>query len=340
MKEAMFYERSDGGSVQCRLCSHACTIRDGERGICSVRENQDGTLYTLVYDRAAATHADPIEKKPLFHFLPGSKAFSIATVGCNLRCHHCQNNEISQMPRETGSIFGMELPPERIVEMAIEARCASISYTYTEPTVFFEYALDTARLARAKGLKNNFVTNGFISLDALETVAPCLDGVNVDLKAFTENFYKKVCGGSLKPVLETIGQMKRLGIWVEVTTLLIPGRNDSKEELRDIAEFLAETGKEIPWHISAFHPRYRMLEPPPTSARSIRSAMEIGLEAGLRYVYAGNLRGDPGEHTDCYGCGERLIERSHFALLSNCIRDGKCPSCQAPIDGIGMDGPG
>jgi len=340
MKEAMFYEKGERAEVQCRLCPHQCQIQEGGRGVCCVRENRSGTLYSLVYGRPVSTNVDPIEKKPLFHFMPGSRAFSIATVGCNLRCLHCQNHDISQMPRESGAVYGREVPPERIVDMAAQSGCASISYTYTEPTVYFEYALEVARLARARGLKNNFVTNGYTALEALEAVGPYLDGANVDLKSFSESFYKKVCGASLTPVLESIKRMKTLGTWIEITTLLIPGKNDSPEELREIAEFIRATGLEIPWHISAFHPTYRMLEPPRTSARSIRSAMEIGKESGLRYVYAGNLPGDEGECTYCYSCGELLIERYLFQINTNKIQAGRCPSCSAPIDGVDMDGPG
>jgi len=340
MKEAMFYERGEGGEVQCRLCPQQCKIPEGDRGVCCVRENRSGTLYSLVYGRPVSTHVDPIEKKPLFHFMPGSRAFSIATVGCNLRCLHCQNHDISQAPRNTGSIYGRDIPPERIVEMAAQSGSASISSTYTEPTIYFEYALEVARLAHARGLKNNFVTNGYTALEALDEVGPYLDGANVDLKSFSESFYKKICGASLKPVLESIRKMKSLGIWVEVTTLLIPGKNDSPEELREIAEFIREAGAEIPWHISAFHPTYRMLEPPRTSARSIRTAMAIGREAGLKYVYAGNLPGDEGESTYCYSCGELLIERYLFQIHTNRIRAGRCPSCKATIDGIEMDDPG
>ena len=246
MREAMFYERLEGNLVKCNLCSHRCRIPESKRGVCGVRENRDGTLYSLVYGRAVAQAVDPIEKKPLFHFYPGSRIFSIATVGCNFRCLNCQNYDISQMPREYGSIIGESLSPEEVVEKAKRYGCRSIAYTYTEPTVFFEYAYETAKLASKEGIKNVFVTNGYITEEALRELAPYLDAANIDLKGFSEEFYRKVCGASLEPVLESIKLHRELGIWVEVTTLIIPTLNDSEEVLKGIAEFISGVGEDIP----------------------------------------------------------------------------------------------
>jgi pyruvate formate lyase activating enzyme len=277
---------------------------------------------------------DPIEKKPFFHFLPGSRAFSVAAPGCNFRCLHCQNHEISQLPRDKEIIMGEKVSAEEIVSLALQHNCASISYTYTEPTIFFEYAYDTARIARAKGLKNNFVTNGYMTGEALDMIAPYLDGANVDLKSFSEAFYKKVCGAKLKPVLESIHKMHALGIWVEVTTLIIPTLNDAEEELRKIARFLLSVSPSIPWHVSAFYPTYRMMDKPRTSPEIIRRAREIGLEEGLRYVYIGNIPGEEGENTSCYHCQKVLIRRYGYQIAENNIPGGKCPFCGHSIEGV------
>ena len=229
MREALFYQKLDAQKVRCELCPHFCVIADGQRGICGVRENRAGMLYSLVYGLVAAASVDPIEKKPLFHFLPASASYSLATAGCNFRCDFCQNFGLSQSPRELDKIIGQERTPEQVVDAAVESRCQSISYTYTEPTVYFEFAYDTAKLARDRGLKNVFVSNGFMNASVLEMVRPYLDAANVDLKSFSEDFYRKICGGRLAPVLETLKLMKKLGLWVEVTTLIIPGLNDSPE---------------------------------------------------------------------------------------------------------------
>ncbi|RKY62706.1 MAG: AmmeMemoRadiSam system radical SAM enzyme, partial [Candidatus Latescibacterota bacterium] len=232
MHEAYLYERLEDGKVRCFLCNHRCTVSQGDRGICGVRENRDGVLYSLVYGIPIAQHVDPIEKKPLFHFFPGSRAYSIATVGCNFRCLHCQNYDISQMPKDHGKIVGEEASPEDVVRAAMRTGCRSISYTYTEPTVFFEFAFEAARLAHGRGLYNNFITNGYMTPEALYDIAPFLDAANVDLKAFREDFYRKICGARLQPVLDSLKLMKHLGIWVEVTTLVIPGLNDDDAQLR------------------------------------------------------------------------------------------------------------
>jgi len=332
----MLYERVDG-DVKCNLCSHRCLISDGKRGICGVRENRNGTLYSLVYGKAISANVDPIEKKPLFHFLPGTMSFSIATVGCNFRCEFCQNWSISQEPKEHGKILGDNLSPDEIVKLAIKSNCESISYTYTEPTIFFEYAHDTSIIAKENNLFNIFVTNGYMTSEALKKINGKLDAANVDLKSFSDEFYRRFCGAKLEPVLDSLKKMKRMGIWVEVTTLLIPKKNDSEEELRDIAEFIRdELGKETPWHISRFHPDYKMTYLPRTPVESIHRAREIGIDSGLRYVYAGNLPGDVGENTYCYNCNELLIRRFLFDVYENKIINKRCPNCGARIDGVGL----
>ena len=336
MKEAMFYENIDG-KVRCHLCNHHCLIKEGKRGICAVRENHNGRLYTLVYGKSVSVGVDPIEKKPFFNFYPGTSSYSLATVGCNFHCLHCQNWEISQMPRgKGGRIIGDELGPERIVSEAKGLDCMSIAYTYTEPTIFFEYAYDTAKIAHKEGIKNLFVTNGYTSGEAIREIAPFLDAANVDLKSFDEDFYHEVCGAKLQPVLDNIRLYKELGVWVEVTTLIIPGYNDDEIQLKEIAEFLRRVGDEIPWHITAFYPAYKLLDVPPTPVESLRKARDIGIQAGLKYVYEGNIPGEGGESTYCFSCGELLIERSGYYIKRNKLVDGRCPKCKAKLDGAGF----
>lgn len=336
--EAYLYERLEDKKVRCNLCNHRCLIKEGKRGICGVRGNQDGILETLVYGRLIAQHVDPIEKKPLYHVLPGSLSYSVATVGCNFKCRFCQNADIAQLPAERkGMIVGDLYSPEDVVSAAERANCRSIAYTYTEPTVFFEFAYDTAKLAHEKGILNLFVTNGYMTSEAVHMIRPYLDAANVDLKAFNDDFYKEQCSAKRKHVMETLKLMKSLGIFVEVTTLLIPGLNDDKGELHQLASFIADSlGPETPWHISRFHPTYKLTDRPPTPAKSIHQARQIGLEAGLRYVYSGNLPGDEGENTICYGCGQPLIDRLGYRISKNVITDGKCPNCGVTIDGIGL----
>jgi pyruvate formate lyase activating enzyme len=333
MKEAMFYTPLKEGTVQCFLCQHRCKIGPSKRGICGVRENRDGVLYTLVYGQAISVHADPIEKKPLFHFLPGSTSLSVATVGCNFRCLQCQNHEISQMPSDQGRIEGSPVPPARIVSLAKQQSCRSVSYTYTEPTIYFEYAYDTARLARQEGLRNVFVTNGYMTEEALQTLQPFLDAANVDLKSIQESFYRNVCGATLKPVLENLKRMKEMGIWVEITTLVIPTLNDSDEEFEKIARFILDLGPEVPWHVSAFYPTYRMLDLPRTSASTLYRAREIGQRVGLHYVYCGNIHGEEGEDTFCPHCSKLLVRRMGFRVIRNEVTRGACPFCQGEIHG-------
>lgn len=334
-KEAKYYEKVDGDRVRCSLCRHNCVIAKGKKGICGVRENINGLLYSLVYGRAIAKNVDPIEKKPLFHFLPSSRSYSIATVGCNFRCLNCQNYEISQMPAEEDTIMGSFMTPEEIVNSAIYYDCKSISYTYTEPTIFYEYAYDVAFLAKERGLKNVFVTNGYIEKKPLEDISPYLDGSNVDLKGFSEDFYKKVCGASLKGVLDSLINYKKLGIWLEVTTLIIPNYNDKDEELRGIAKFIKEElGDDTPWHVSAFYPTYKLLDVPETPAKTLKIAREIGLSEGLNYVYTGNIPGKEGESTFCPSCKNLVIERIGFSVTKFNLEKGSCKFCKKEIAGI------
>ena len=336
MKEAFLYEKLKDKKVRCNLCPHHCVIEERKRGICGVRENREGTLYSLVYERAVANNVDPIEKKPFFHFFPGSYAFSIATIGCNFKCLFCQNADISQFPKKRKEIIGKFLPPKEIVSDAKQNRCKSISYTYTEPTIFFEYAYETAKIAHQQGIKNNFVTNGFIDKEAVKSISPYLDAANVDLKSFRDEFYKKFCGAGLQPVLDSLKLMKGLGIWVEVTTLIIPTLNDSTDELKSIAEFIFGLGQETPWHISLFYPHYKLTDLPPTPLETLHKARDIGKEMGLDYVYAGNVPRDEGENTFCPHCGRKVISRYGFQTLKNYIKQGKCPYCGTKIAGVGM----
>jgi len=335
LREAMFYEKLDNNMVKCNLCSHRCSqIADSKRGICGVRENRDGKLFSLVYGKTVARSVDPIEKKPLFNFLPGSKSYSIATVGCNFKCDNCQNFDISQLPKERNIVVGQEASPEDIVSAAKRSNCASISYTYSEPTIFFEYAYDIAKLARKEGLMNVFVTNGYITPEALRAIAPYLDAANIDLKSFSDDFYWKSCGARLQPVLDSIRLYKSLGIWTEITTLIIPSLNDSEEELRKIAQFIKELGDDTPWHITQFHPTYKLIDRPRTPVTTLRKAREIGLEAGLRYVYEGNVPGETGENTYCPKCGKHVIRRFGYQIQENKIKNSACTYCGAKIDGV------
>jgi pyruvate formate lyase activating enzyme len=331
MKEALFYKQLKNNTVQCTLCPHFCAVRDGERGNCGVRENKKGKLYSLVYGKIIAEHIDPIEKKPLFNFLPGTDSYSISTQGCNFHCQFCQNSEISQPGK---IIYGKEASPEEIVQLAIENNCSSISYTYTEPTIFYEFALDTAKLAKKKGLKNIFVTNGFINPEPLKEISPYLDAANIDLKAFTEDFYKNLIGARLKPVLDSIKLYHELGIFIEITTLVIPGKNDSEKELTQIAEFISSIDKNIPWHVSRFHPDYKMLDAEITPEKTLFNAVKIGKKAGLKYIYAGNLPDNDFESTYCPKCNKKIIERHGFFVSKIDIVGNKCRYCGEKINKI------
>jgi pyruvate formate lyase activating enzyme len=335
VREALLWDRKEDGSVICRLCAHRCRIRPGLRGICGVRENRDGRLVPLVADRVVTADVDPIEKKPFFHFLPGTLAYSIATVGCNFHCRFCQNWAIAQWPHDRPEPFpGDPAAPADIVAAALRAQCRTIAYTYTEPTIFFELALATCREAARAGLRNVFVTNGYMTAEALDLVAPVLDGANVDLKSFSDRYYRRVCGATLRPVLETIAGMRRRGIWVEVTTLVVPGQNDSDAELEALARWLVSVDRDTPWHVSAFHPAYRMLDVPPTPVETLHRAAAIGQSAGLRYVYTGNVPGDPWENTACPWCGRWLLRRRGFEVIEQALVGGRCPTCQGAIPGV------
>jgi len=329
MKEALLYKKLKDKKVQCRNCPHFCVITPGKRGICGVRENVDGKLFALNYGKAIAVNIDPIEKKPFFHFLPGSYSLSIATVGCNFRCLNCQNWDISQGFKGVKEIPGEDSSPEKIVELAIENKVPSISYTYTEPTIMIEYALDTMKLAKKAGLKNNFVSNGFMSEESAKLVIPYLDANNIDIKGFSEEFYQKVCGGRLKPVLDTAKLMKKSGVWVEITTLAIPGRSDSEEMFRGIAKFIyEELGSETPWHISQFSGAisWKLQHLPDTPVETLEKAWKIGKEVGLKYVYMGNVPGHKAENTYCPKCGEIAINRMNY-IIHRHDKSGKCPKC-------------
>jgi len=333
IKEAMFWEKLEGKTGQCHLCAHECKIPDSKFGICGVRKNVEGILYTMAYAQVIAANIDPIEKKPLYHFLPGSISYSIATIGCNFKCGFCQNWQISQASvREGDIVSGRQMMPEWVVQEAKSSNCLSISYTYTEPTIFFEYAYDTARQAKLAGLKNVFVTNGYMTRDALEKIKPYLDAANVDLKSFRDDSYKKTCKARLQPVLDTIAAMRELGIWLEVTTLVVPGENDSDEELGQIAEFLAQIDNNIPWHISQFHPDYEFRDHMTTPIETLKKAMEIGQRAGLRYIYLGNVL--EGTNTCCYRCHELIVARRYMGFNRNNLENGRCPSCGAIIKGV------
>lgn len=334
---AMLWNRIEGGQVRCNLCPFRCVISEGKTGRCQVRKNINGELFSLNYHYVCAANVDAIEKKPLFHFQPGSKSFSIACIGCNFQCEFCQNWQISQMQRLYGRLIGNSISPEEILSEAQRTGCRSIAYTYTEPTVFFELAYETSRLAKAEGISNVFVSNGYISQEAREMIEPYLDGINVDLKSFRNEFYEQLCHAKLEPVLESLRWLAKSRIWLEVTTLVIPNRNDSDEELSDIAEFIAaELGVDVPWHVSRYHPDYRYESSPPTPMSTIERALEIGRRAGLRYCYGGNIPGHSSEQTYCPNCGMLLIKRWGFSVIENKIVGGRCPKCNTEIAGYEM----
>ncbi len=336
MREARLWKSLKEDRVQCRLCSHFCQFGPGELGKCGVRRNEGGALYTLVYDKVAAANVDPVEKKPLYHFLPGTQTFSIATMGCNLRCVFCQNASLSQTPRSGGAIEGRAIAPERIVADAKATGCESISYTYSEPTVFFELLFDTATLAKEQGLANIMVSNGFMSPQCLDALGPLIDAANIDLKAFRDEFYQERCGARLEPVKRNLIHIRKLGWHLEVTTLIIPGLNDSPQELAELAAFLHdELGPDTPWHVSRFHPTYKLMDRGSTPAATLERAWDIGREKGLRYVYVGNIPGHNGDNTYCPACGRMTIKRRGFFIER--ADPGVCAACGAPIPGKGMD---
>jgi len=335
MHEALLYQPLAEEQVRCGLCHHRCRIAPGRRGLCGVRENRAGRLVSLVYGKLVAEHVDPIEKKPFYHVLPGSRSFSIATVGCNFHCLHCQNYHISQYPHlNDGDIAGVARTPQWVVDEAIRTGCSSISYTYVEPTVFYEFAQACFGPARDQGLKNLFVSNGYMTPEAVRHMAPLLDGINVDLKAFSDEFYRRVCKARLAPVLENIRLFHDLGVWVEVTTLVIPGLNDSDEELRSIARFLAGISVDMPWHVSGFYPTYQLTDRPPTPAATLARARTIGHAEGLRHVYTGNVLSSGGSDTLCPGCSALLVHRAGFSGQVRAMTRGCCTSCGLAIAGV------
>ncbi|MGE4292945.1 MAG: AmmeMemoRadiSam system radical SAM enzyme [Desulfovibrio sp.] len=335
MRRAELWEALSENRVHCRLCRQYCVIPEGETGLCGVRQNRGGALFSLVYGKVAALNLDPVEKKPLYHFLPGTRTFSFGTAGCNFSCAFCQNDTLSQTPRNGGGVPGRNATPEELVTAALRNQARSVSYTYSEPTIFFEFLRETAEEAMRSGLRNILVSNGFQSPGCLERLGPLVHAANIDLKAFTEQFYRELCGARLEPVLENLKTMRGLGWWLEITTLVIPGWNDSPQELVRIAEFIArELGENTPWHVSRFHPQYRMAETPPTPVPTLERALEAGKRAGLRHVYIGNVPGHESDNTDCPACGARLLERVGFSVALNDIRDGKCGRCGADIAGV------
>ena len=332
-----------GERVQCRVCEHYCTLAPGEWGKCGVRVNRGGQIISTVYGKATAAHIDPIEKKPLYHFLPGESALSIGTYGCNMHCMWCQNAGISQVRKkdERRDSLGESLPPKALVEIAREQHAAAIAYTYNEPTVFFEYTYDTAKLAHAHGIKNIYVSNGFMTEAAIEKIEPYLDAINVDLKGFTPELYETYTGTRIEPVKRNIAKIAHeTDIWIEVTTLIIPGLNDSDEELRQAAEWLASVNPLMPWHLSAFHPSHKMRDRPRTPPSTLARAYEIGREAGLQYIYVGNIYDPAHEQTRCHHCGTQLIQRHGFSARPQWRTPGICPQCGAAIPGVWTkDGP-
>jgi pyruvate formate lyase activating enzyme len=344
MREAMFYSRQDDGTVQCLLCEHRCAIAPQAEGRCGVRVNSGGTLQARTYGRAAAVNLDPIEKKPLYHFLPGSLSLSIGTLGCNFDCTFCQNWELSHpaalyskgpgLAQWGDERLGIPLSPSALAERALREGAGSLSFTYNEPTTFTEYALDSAAVARRQGLRSVFVTNGYFTPEVLQELTPLVDAMNIDLKSLREEFYQRQCHARLKPVLENIERAVHAGVWVEVTTLVIHGLNDSRAELKQVAEFLVSVSPDLPWHLSAFHPDFRMLDRPRTPTPTLAAAYDIGKAAGLRHVYTGNVQDSARSTTYCPSCGMALVERGWHSLSANNLAGGACPQCGSAVAGV------
>jgi len=319
--------------VQCELCPKECVIENGQSGECRVRVNIDGTLRTVVYGFPCSVNVDPIEKKPFFHFLPGSTTFSLATVGCNLHCLNCQNWEISQAnPEDTEASF---CPPQRLVELTRNANCPSLSYTYTDPVVYYEYTYDTAKLASQAGIRNTLITAGYINPEPWKKLLKYIDAARIDLKFISEDLYRQICSATLKPVLDTLVLTKAGGVHLEVINLVIPTLNDKPEQIRQLVQWIkANLGGDTPLHFSQFYPQYKMRHQPPTSAETLDVAREVALSEGLNYVYIGNILSDKGQNTYCPGCKQLLIERSGFTVLKNQLKDGHCPGCNKEIYGV------
>jgi len=333
VREAMYYKKLEEGRVECEICPRACKIAPKERGYCGVRENMDGTYMTLVYGRACSANVDPIEKKPLFHFLPGARALSIATAGCNMECKFCQNWEISQFRPE--QIRSTNLPPEQLVRDAKTHGIESIAFTYSEPVIFYEYMLETAKLAKKKGVKTVMISNGYIKEAPMSELCEYLSAVKIDLKAFTEEFYVDMCSGRLQPVLDTLRLLKKKGMWFEIVVLTIPTLNDSEEEIRQMCTWVHdELGPDIPIHFSRFHPIYKIKNLPPTPISTLTQARKIAMSAGLNYAYAGNVPGHVGESTYCPECKKIVVRRIGYRIADVAIENGACKHCKNPIPGI------
>jgi len=332
-REAMYYEALDRKAVRCTLCPKSCWVGNHGRGYCEVRENVDGIYYTLVFGNPCAVHIDPIEKKPLFHFLPSTGALSLATAGCNIECKYCQNWHISQVtPEDT---YNYDLPPRSVAELAEKEECASIAYTYTEPMVFYEYVLETSKLARKKGIRNVLVTNGFINPEPLEELCDYTDAANVDLKGFTEDFYNSMCAATLKDVLRSLKIYRERGVHLEITNLLIPKKNDDMQLIREMCTWIRnELGEGIPLHFSRFYPMYKLRNLHLTPVETLESARDVALETGLRYVYIGNVPGHSGENTYCPSCGSLAVGRTGFLVYECNLNHGRCTSCNHPIPGV------
>jgi len=335
---AWLSKRLNDSEILCQACAHACKLKEGEYGICGVRKVEEGELRLLVYGLASAVNVDRVEKKPMYHFLPHSQAFSVGTVGCNFACSFCQNADISQYPQENDhQIIGQSLSPEHIVSLAQEHGCSSIAYTYNEPIVWFEYSYDTAKLAHEAGLKNIYVTSGYETKKALDLLAPYIDGMNIDIKSFSNDFYKEICGAKLKPVLETVKHAYEKGIWIEITTLLIPGKNDSNEEIQALAEFIASVDTHIPWHLSAFRPTYKMTDVINTPVSTLERAYQIAKKVGLKYVYVGNVNDRAYQSTYCPNCNKEVITRNGNigqSVHNQLSQDGLCPFCKYELEGV------
>ena len=331
--EARYYDKLPHRKIKCTLCPRECLIDDLERGYCGVRENRDGTYYTLVHARPCSWHADPIEKKPLFHFLPGTLAYSIATVGCNVECKFCQNWDISQLRPELARNYDM--PPEEVVGFARQKRCRSIAYTYSEPVIFYEYMYDTAELGRTQGVRSVMISNGYIQAEPMRALCGVLDAVKIDLKAYTETFYRDVCAGKLKPVLDTLELLVEEGMWTEIVYLMIPTLNDDRRDIRKMCRWIRTAlGPEVPVHFTRFHPQYKLKNLPSTPVKTLDMAREIALDQGLHYVYVGNVPGHDGENTYCPNCGEIVIKRMGYFVQGMHVKDGKCGFCGNEISGV------
>ena len=332
MREARFYRKLETSNVQCFACHKKCTIDIEEFGLCKVRVNEEGKLFSTVYGFAPSIHIDPIEKKPIYHFLPGTSSLSIGAYGCNFECSFCQNHNLSQNHKsEPGSLLHSSYPPEEIVKRAIENNCLSISYTYSEPTVWAEYSLDTIDIARQNNLKNIFVSNGYQSDELVDELIPKLDAINIDLKSYSDDFYRRYVNARLEPVLNNIRKFHESGMHVEVTTLIIPGLNDSPDELRQIANFLASMNPSIPWHISRFFPSWRMVDKSPTTYNTLLKAYEIGKESGLDNVYLGNVTDIEKSSSFCPSCGKIVVERDRHNVKIHYTDQVRCPGCTAQL---------